>query len=106
MKGQIKVGSYTGTGAAINVSIGFVPDFVLLTNATDGDIAAMWFNGMSAGTAIDIATAAQTTGTITNAADGITAYAGTRAGVGAGFTVGTDYSENAKVMRYIAIANQ
>lgn len=106
MVGQIKVDSYTGNGAAQNISIGFVPDFILLLNATDGDVAGMWFNGMAAGTSVDFATAAQSTATIANAADGITAFAGTRGGAGAGFTVGTDYSESGKVFRYVAIANQ
>lgn len=101
MKGQIKVDTYTGTGAALNVSIGFIPDFLFIVNITDGDLVTMWFNGMTAGTSVDIAAAVAG-----NAADGVTAYAGTAGGVGAGFTVGTDASENAKVYRYFAVANQ
>ena len=34
----IKTGFIKGTGADKNVSIGFIPDFVLLFNLTDGDI--------------------------------------------------------------------
>lgn len=97
MATSIKAGSYTGTGAVINVSVGFEPDFVLLFNATDGDVAAIWFNGMAAGTAGDIAAAVAT-----NAADGITLYTGSTTAA-PGFTVGTDYSESAKVFYYIAI---
>lgn len=37
MKGQIKVGYVVGTGAAQNVSLGWVPDYVKLVNLTDGD---------------------------------------------------------------------
>lgn len=101
MKGQIKIGTYTGTGAAINVSIGFVPDYVRIVNVTDGDYTMEWFNGMTAGTSIDTAAAVAA-----NTADGITAYVGTPGGVGAGFTVGTDGSESAKVYRYFAVENQ
>lgn len=100
MKGQIKTGTYTGTGAAINVQIGFVPDYLLIANITDGDYIMQWFNGMAAGTSIDTAAAVAS-----NSADGVTAYTGTRAGDGAGFTVGTDGSENGKVYRYFAIAD-
>lgn len=101
MKGQIKIDTYTGTGAAINVQIGFVPDYVRIVNITDGDYTMEWFNGMTAGTSIDTAAAVAA-----NAADGITAYAGTSGGNSAGFTVGTDGSESGKVYRYVAIANQ
>lgn len=101
MKGQTKVGTFTGTGAAINVQIGFVPDFLFIFNVTDGDIAHVWFNGMTDGTSIDIAAAVAP-----NADNGVSAYAGTRGGNGAGFTVGTDISESAKVYRYFAVANQ
>jgi hypothetical protein len=90
------VGKYTGNGAAQNIILGFKPDFVLLVNVTDGDIAAIWVRGAHAdGTATDIAAAAAP-----NAADGISAYAGTS---GEGFTIGTDYSEAAKVFGYLAI---
>jgi hypothetical protein len=101
MMGQTKVGTYTGTGAAINVQIGFVPDYLRIVNITDGDYTMEWFNGMAAGTSIDTAAAVAT-----NAADGITAYNGTRGGDGAGFTVGTDGSETGKVYRYFAVADQ
>lgn len=94
----VKCGSVTGTGAAINISIGFIPDFVLIANATDGDIVDVWFNGMAALTSISIAAAA-----ITRAApDGISAFAGS-ATAGQGFTIGVGISEAAKVLRYIAI---
>lgn len=101
MKGQIKTGTYTGTGAAINVELGFSPDFVMLWNVTDGDLMGLWSSDMDDGTAIDIAAAVAG-----NAANGISAYAGASATTGKGFTVGTDFSESAKVFAYVAIASQ
>lgn len=95
-QGDIDIGTYTGTGAAQNVSCGFVPDFVFIVNITDGDYISTWFNGMTAGTSVDIAAAVAA-----NAADGLTAYNTTAAA--AGFTVGTDASETDKVYRYVAI---
>jgi hypothetical protein len=100
-KGQIKVGTWTGTGSAITLQLGFVPDFFMAFNVTDGDYATFWFNGMSAGTSIDIAAAVAS-----NAADGVTVYDGTAGGNAAGLTLGTDLSESAKVYRYIAIGEQ
>ena len=35
---QIKTGFVYGTGAAKNVPVGFIPDFVILINHTDGDV--------------------------------------------------------------------
>ena len=101
MKGQIKVGTYTGTGAAINVELGFSPDCVITINYTDGTPIGIWTSDMTADTAVDIAAAAAS-----NAANGISAYAGASATTGKGFTAGTDYSTSAKVYTYIAIANQ
>ncbi len=101
MKGQTKIGTYTGNGAVQNISIGFVPDFLFIVNATDGDIVHMWFAGMPAGSSVDIGAAV-----VANPDNAITAYAGTRGGVGEGFTVGTDASETGKVYRYFAVADQ
>lgn len=90
------IGKYTGNGAAQNVIIGFQPDALIVVNVTDATLVGLWFRSASAaGTSIDIAAAAAP-----NAADGFTAYAGT---AGQGFTVGTDYSVNAKVYSYIAL---
>jgi hypothetical protein len=99
MASQVKVGTVTGTGAIINVSLGWVPDFLVIFNATDGDLVGLWANGMTADTNVDIAAAA-----ITNAAGGISTYAGTAA-LQAGFSLGTDYSESAKVYYYMAVRN-
>lgn len=101
MKGHVKIGTYTGTGAAQNIELGFSPDYVEIVNQTDGDTIGKWFKGMTDGSAIDIQAAVAA-----NAADGVSEYAGTTGATSPGFTVGTDYSENAKVYRYIALANQ
>lgn len=37
MKGIIKTGYLVGNGAAQNISLGFVPDYVKIVNVTDGD---------------------------------------------------------------------
>lgn len=100
-KGQIKVGTYTGTGAAITLELGFVPDYFRSVNITDGDITHEWFLGMTAGTSIDTAAAV-----VANADNGVTAFDGTAGATAAGLTLGTDLSESGKVYRYIAIANQ
>ena len=91
------VGTYTGTGAVVNVVLGFKPDFLLIVNITDGDIVHMGFRGLTAaGASVDIAAAVAA-----NAADALTlTYEGT---TGEGFSVGTDASESAKVYGYLAI---
>lgn len=90
------VGTFTGTGAAVNVVIGFKPDYVRIINVTDRDISHEWFRGIMAdGTSVDDGAALAT-----NADNGVSAYAGT---TGEGFTAGTDISENGKVYGYVAI---
>lgn len=100
MASPISIGTYTGTGAAINISLGWVPDWVRIVNATDGTNVSEWFNGMAAASAISVVT---TAGPVLDATNQISAYsAGTLA---AGFTVGTDLSTSAKVYRYVAGRN-
>lgn len=84
-------GTYTGTGAAQTVTLGFKPDAVLIINVTDGDAVTLHINGMTNASSVSIGAAAAT---VTNAVT----FSAT------GFSVGTDtsVSENAKVFRYIA----
>lgn len=96
MAGEIKISSYTGTGAALNIQCGFVPDFVQIFNATDGDIIGTWFFGMTDGTSLDIAAAAAP-----NPDNGVSAL--NSATLGFGFAVGTDFSETGKTFRYVAL---
>lgn len=98
---RVKVDSYTGTGAAINIPLGWTPDYVLVWNATDGDAKWEWFNGLGAADALATAnhdTAQQSL----IASNGIDAYAGSTSAA-EGFTVGTALSESGKTFRYIAI---
>jgi hypothetical protein len=99
MKGSVATGTYTGTGAAINVQIGFVPAYVRIINITDADETYEWFNSMDAGKAIKTAAAVGT-----QATNGVSPYAGTRGGDGAGFTVGTAISVDTKVYAYVAVS--
>jgi hypothetical protein len=96
----VKVGTYTGSGAAQNISIGFIPDHVRITNITAPTVDE-WYSGMTAGTSVT------TSGTaaIRAAPNGITAFAGTPSVAGQGFTVGAGLSTNASVYRYVAVQN-
>ena len=95
---SIKVGTYEGTGAALNVVLGFIPDYVKIINTEDGDAVHEWFKGMGDGTSIATIAAA---GPVLNAADGVTPL--DSESLGQGFTVGTDISEAAKTFRYVAM---
>jgi hypothetical protein len=93
--GQFKVGTYTGTGAALSTGInelGFKPTCVIAYNETDGDL--LWFHirGMAAATAATVVLA-----TAKVATQGCTL-------TNTGFTLGTDVTvnESAKVYVYIA----
>lgn len=92
LNSQIKAGTYTGTGAAQAITLGFRPTFVITANVTDGDAVTLHINGMTDASSISIGAAAAT---VTNA---IT-FSST------GFTAGSDnsVSENAKVFRYWAV---
>lgn len=91
------VGTFVGTGAPINVAIGFNPDFMLVTNVTDGDTVQTAFRGLNAaGAATEIGGVGAANAD--NALD--LTYEGP---TGQGFTAGTDLSELGKVYGYLAI---
>lgn len=101
MASESKIGSYTGTGAALNVSLGFIPDHVHIVNETDGDATWEWFSGMTDGHALtSIATGDNSKIT----SGGVSAYAGS-ASASPGFSVGTALSESGKTFRYVATRN-
>lgn len=100
MASQVKIGSYVGNGAAISIALGFVPDYVLIENATDGDANWKWFSGMAAASALQ-QIAAGTKTLIT--ANGVTALSTDLAVKG--FTIGTALSEAGKTFRYVAMRN-
>lgn len=109
MAAEIKVGSYTGDGAAQTFNLGFVPDYIRIVNATDGDIAWEWFEGMTDGHAlqsisvVDNATSGAA-GMSRITSNGVTGYDGTLAAT-KGFTIGTALSESGKTFRYVAMRN-
>lgn len=95
-----KAGSYTGSGAALNISVGFIPDYVMIVNQT-APAADVWFGGFAAATSITISG----TAALRAAPNGVTAFAGTPALAGQGFSVGAGLSTNASVYYYVAIQN-
>lgn len=113
MADEIKVGTYTGTGAAVNVELGWNPDYVKIVNVTDGDDIWEWFTGMTAAHAIysRSVTDNATTGnaSITRiTANGISSYAGSStpgAEKRKGFTAGSALSESGDTFAYIAVRN-
>jgi hypothetical protein len=102
MNPNIRVGTFTGNGAAQNIQLGFVPDYVRIINITDGTTAFEWFKGMTAGHAFQN-TNHDTAQNSVISSNGITAYNGTAGGNAAGFTVGTAISVDTKVYRYVAM---
>jgi hypothetical protein len=108
MAAEIKTGTYEGTAAAINISLGWVPDYVKVWNAEDGDVAWEWFNGMGAGDALSSANHDTAQHSLITA-NGIDAYEPDTPNAQGyltatpGFTVGTALSESGKTFRYVAM---
>jgi len=101
MPTNIKTGTVTGTGAAINISVGFSPDHVIVINDTAGD-KLEWFSNMPAGSAYKRGTAG---GGSKIATGGISQFTGS-ATQQAGFTVGNDaVNTAAQLIRYMATSN-
>lgn len=99
-KGQIATGTVTGTGAALNVELGFAPKFIILINETDPGMF-MWSDQMADAEMAKLTDAPALTFPTAN---GISAYSGTAATEGAGFTIGADADMNAAsdVIHYVA----
>jgi hypothetical protein len=89
---QVIAGTYTGTGAAQTVTLGYEPKGLIIINVTDGDSVFFHFDGMTDATGVSIGAAAAT---VASQAVTLTSR---------GFTLGTDSSvnESAKVFRYLA----
>jgi len=98
MKQIPKLGSYTGTGAAIDLSLGFVPEYVEITNIATGE-TWKWFASMPAGSAIAEATSGAKSRINAN---GVSPYAGSPTKP-RGFSVGTALSGAAATFAYFAI---
>lgn len=98
----MKSGTVTGTGAALNVSLGFKPSYVKILNDTAGD-SLEYYDSMADGSAYKRVAAG--TGTkITSG--GISQYAGASPSTPRGFTLGADGVNAVGVtLRYIATGN-
>lgn len=110
MAAEIKIGSYTGTGAAVNIELGWTPDYVKIVNITDGDEYWEWFTGMTAAHAIytrsvtDNATSGNASITRITA-NGISQRTPTDFSSKQGFTAGSALSESGDTFAYIAVRN-
>lgn len=93
----------TGTGATINVELGFTPDFVRVLNATDRK-EVVWDTNDEVNThGMDIAAAGDKTAAATAAA-GLAVYAGSAATYSKGVTIGATASVNTNTNKLIVIA--
>ena len=101
MAASVKTGSFTGTGAALNVELGFVPTYVRIWNETDGGLIGEWVEGLTDDYYYKSADNAANQFTV-ETANGVTPYDPTDYSSKKGFTVGTDLSVSAKVYRYMA----
>jgi hypothetical protein len=99
MAAEFKSGTVVGTGAAINVGLGWTPEYVKVVNVTDADQIDEWHVSMADGTAIQTNTAVAT-----RATNGISKYAGDAANP-KGFTIGSGISEAAKTLFWFAQRN-
>lgn len=110
MASETKVGTYVGTGAALNIELGWTPDYVKIVNLTDGDDAWEYFAGMTAGHAIytrsvtDNATTGNP-GMSRITSNGISPRNPTDFSGKKGFTAGSALSENGKTFGYVAVRN-
>lgn len=120
---QVKTGAITGTGAAIDVNLGFKPSYVKVINrsnlGTSGNLAALeWFEGMGDDNAVGINVVAEggtasTVNLINKTSGGITiletstvqtADPVTVIGFN-GFSIPAAFQENGDELYYIAARN-
>lgn len=101
-KNNVKSGKVAGTGAALNVQLGFQPQAVFLVNVAAGGVVSLfWQEDMGAGTGFKRAAAGDASQL---AANGVSKYAGSEAANSEGFTIGADADLNvaAEDIHYIA----
>tara|TARA_R110001606_G_scaffold149391_2_gene289368 strand:- start:1852 stop:2175 length:324 start_codon:yes stop_codon:yes gene_type:complete len=106
MTEQAKIGTVEGTGSAINVECGFLPDYVEIINldSSAGFEKGEWITGMANPSAYKtVASGTRTKLTTT----GIGMYAGTAAGFSQGFSIGADADLNVagETIAYRAVRN-
>ncbi|MBP2230822.1 hypothetical protein J2847_004131 [Azospirillum agricola] len=111
MASNIRTGTVNGTGAAINVSLGWQPDYVKVMNIADAgalDAIIEWTVDMPAAAGmkylriVDNATTTNKSHAYVTSG-GISAYAGS-ASAAEGFTIGTDTDLNASGEKIVWIA--
>lgn len=110
MASETKVGTYVGNGAALNIELGWTPDYVKVVNLTDGDGSWEFFPGMTAGHAIytRAVTDNATTGNASMSritSNGISPRNPTDFSGKKGFTAGSALSANGKTFGFIAVRN-
>ena len=115
MASNIRTGTVNGTGSAINVSLGWQPDYVKLVNIADaGSLDPMmeWTSDMPAAAGIKYLRIADNATTANKShayvtSNGISAYTGSTS-AGEGFTIGADSDINASGEKivWIAMRNQ
>jgi len=100
MQPNIQVGTVEGTGAAINIELGFEPDWIEVQNI-DGNAAGKWSSNMPAASMVK-----RTAGTFSKpTTNGISPYAGVRGTAAKGFTIGADADLNVdgETLVYVAM---
>jgi hypothetical protein len=107
MSSQFRKGTLVGAGAAVNIPLGWQPDYVKVFNVTDGSVVYEWTSDMAAASAfktqnvVDNATTGNSSLATINA-NGISAFAGS--GTQAkGFTIGSAIAVNGKTLAWIAM---
>ena len=97
MDNSTKIGVVTGTGAALNVSLGFIPDYVRIVTE-DASRNSEWFEGMAEGSAVSASGGAVA---VLAAPNGIATFVGTSSAP-KGFTIGATVSQAGKRLFYFA----
>lgn len=100
MKQVPKVGTFVGTGAPLDISLGFVPEYIRIVNITDGNAAGEWFAGTMPDNSAIVTNATGDMSKITT--NGVKAFTGS-ATKARGFSVGTAFSVSGKTYSYFAV---
>ncbi len=106
MSNPFQTGRVVAAGAAINISLGWIPDYVKVFNVTDGTVAFEWTSDMAAAYAIrsqnvvdNAATGNGSFNAITS--NGISAFAGS-GNAAPGFTIGSAIAVSGKTLAWVA----
>lgn len=97
MDRETELGTVTGTGAAVTITLGFTPDYVEVVNLTDGDTIDRWHRAMGEGQSITSAT-----GVSKRTTNGISTFQGD-VGSPQGFVIGSAINEAGKLLGWLAI---